>query len=70
MLERFRLWPFPKDDEFPRTSVLFCTASFYNSSVKKKKTLLQDAVTHRQSIAILTLQNSVLLSSVKIAIPV
>ena len=43
-------------------------SSFYNSSVKN--TLLQDAVTHRQSIAIFTLQNSVLLSSVKIAMPV
>ena len=44
----------------PRTSVLFCTASFYNSSVKN--TLLQDAPRNSQSIAIFTLQNTVFLA--------
>ena len=44
----------------PRTSVLFCTASFCNSSVAIA--LLQDAAKHSQNIAIFTLQNTVFLA--------
>ena len=49
----------------PRTSVLFCAASFYNSNVKKKS-LLQDAAENDQSSAIFALQN-IFFRSVKIA---